>query len=136
VQVARLKAMAERYKPSLIVAEQNAMGEPLVELLQREGLPVMGFQTTQRSKILAIEDLMLAFERGEIKILPERVLINELQAFEMTRLPSGTIRYSAPQGLHDDCVISLALAWHGLRGDRTPRTQVVALADRVAISPY
>jgi hypothetical protein len=35
----------------------------------------------------------------------------------MQRLPSGTYRYSAPPGLHDDTVIALALAWHGvLRG--------------------
>ena len=57
---------------------------------------------------------MLAFERGEIKIIPDPVLIAELQAFEMERLPSGMLRYSAPSGYHDDCVMSLALAWHGV----------------------
>jgi len=119
VQVGRLKAMAERYRPHRIIAELNAMGEPLVEQLQREGLPVIGFNTTAASKAQIIEALALAFERGEIKILPDRTLINELQAFEMTRLPSGAIRYAAPESLHDDMVISLALAWHGLC-DRGP----------------
>lgn len=113
-QVGRLKAFCQRYKPTRIVAELNAMGEPLVEQLQRDGLPVVGFQTTSQSKTQAIEALALAFERGEIAILPDDVLVNELQAFEMTRLPSGAIRYAAPEGLHDDCVISLALAWHAL----------------------
>jgi len=28
----------------------------------------------------------------------------------MERLPSGSWRYGAPSGLHDDCVIALALA--------------------------
>jgi hypothetical protein len=31
----------------------------------------------------------------------------------MERLPSGLIRYSAPEGMHDDIVISLALALYG-----------------------
>jgi len=42
------------------------------------------------------------------------VLINELQSYEMERLPSGLMSYGAPDGLHDDCVMSLALAWHGV----------------------
>jgi phage terminase large subunit-like protein len=114
VQTQRLKAMAVQYKPSIIVAESNAMGEPLIEGLQRDGLPVYGFTTTAASKTNAIEALALAFEKGEIKILPEPILVNELQAFEMTRLPGGGLRYAAPQGLHDDCVMSLALAYWGL----------------------
>ena len=35
-------------------------------------------------------------------------------AFQSERLPSGLFRYSAPEGLHDDCVISLALAYQAL----------------------
>ena len=46
-------------------------------------------------------------------ILPDPVLIAELQAYALERLPSGRFRYGAPPGLHDDTVIALALAWHG-----------------------
>lgn len=113
LQTQRLKAMADKYKPSVIVAEANAMGEPIIEQLRRDNLPVVAFTTTAASKAQMVEGLALAFEKGEIKILPEPVLVNELQAFEMTRLPGGGIRYAAPEGLHDDCVISLALAWWG-----------------------
>ena len=113
-QLGRLRAMVGRYKPKTIIAELNAMGEPLVEQLQREGLPVIGFQTTLISKTKAIEALSLAFERGEISILPDRTLVNELQAYEISRSPGGSLHYGAPQGLHDDCVMSLALAWHGM----------------------
>lgn len=114
-QVARLKAHYDKYKPMVIIAEQNSMGA-LIEILQRESLPVQPFVTTNATKAQAIEYLALAFERGEIKIINDQVLINELQAFEAKRLPSGLIRYQAPEGLHDDCVISLALAWQGVAG--------------------
>lgn len=113
VQVGRLKAMAERFRPYSIIAEKNSIGEPLIEQLYREGLPVQPFQTTNATKATAIDALALAFERGELRILNDAVLIAELQAYEMERLPSGLMRYSAPAGMHDDCVISLALAWQG-----------------------
>jgi len=113
-QVDRLKAMAGKFKPIQIIAESNSMGEPLLELLQRDGLPVYSFQTTNASKAIAIDALALAFERGEISIPNDAVLINELQAYEAERLPSGMLRYSAPEGMHDDCVMSLAIAWSGI----------------------
>jgi hypothetical protein len=56
----------------------------------------------------------MAFERGEIHIPNDPALIGELQAFEGKSLPSGLMRYGAPEGLHDDCVMSLAIAWQGL----------------------
>lgn len=114
VQLGRLRALAERYQPAQIVAESNSMGEPLIEQLQRDGLPVVGFQTTNATKTQAIEALALAFERGDLRILPDAVLVSELQAYELERLPSGMIRYSAPPGMHDDTVMALALAWQGI----------------------
>src|SRR3954453_21843068 len=92
------------------------MGGPVIEQLQRDGLKVKAFMTTNASKALAIEALAFAFERGEIKILNEPVLIGELQAFEAKPLPSGMMRYDAPAGGHDDTVMSLAIAWQGLVG--------------------
>ena len=113
VQVGRLQALAQRFEPDAIYAEQNSMGEPLVEQLQRMSLPVYPFQTTNASKTAAVDALALAFERAELRVLHDEVLLNELLAYQAERLPSGLVRYGAPDGLHDDCVISLALAWHG-----------------------
>ena len=124
VQVGRLKALAARWRPRLIVAERNSMGEPLVEELQWSGLPVEGFTTTGASKAQAIEALALAFERGDLRILNDPVTISELQSYETERLPSGAMRYGAPGGLHDDCVMSLALAWSAAC---TPTPFVVSL---------
>jgi hypothetical protein len=111
VQLRRLKEIWQRFRRSVIVAEQNAMGDPLIEQLQRDELPVRPFVTTQASKGAVIEELSLAFERSTVKILPDPILIGELQAFEMERLPTGRMRYGAPEGMHDDCVMALAMAW-------------------------
>jgi phage FluMu gp28-like protein len=116
VQLSRLQALAQRFNPYSIIVERNSIGEPLVEQLYRMGLPVQPFNTTNATKTQAIDALALAFERGEIRIPNDAVLIAELQAYEMERLPSGLMRYSAPAGIHDDTVMSLALAWQG-RGE-------------------
>jgi hypothetical protein len=112
-QRGRLAALAALWQPEAIWAEANSIGGPNIEALQAEGLPVIAFQTTAQSKGPLIESLALAFERSEIAIYDDPVLVGELQAFAMERLPSGRYRYGAPSGLHDDAVISLALAWHG-----------------------
>uniref|UniRef100_A0A6M3KQH2 Putative terminase n=1 Tax=viral metagenome TaxID=1070528 RepID=A0A6M3KQH2_9ZZZZ len=114
IQTGRLKALYERFMPDTIIAERNSMGDPLVEQLIGDGLPVMAFTTTNASKAQIIDGLALAFERKDIKILADPVLVSELQAFEAQRLPSGMLRYSAPDGMHDDTVMALAMAWHGL----------------------
>lgn len=114
LQVARLRALTKRFPPASIVAEENSMGGPIVERLRREeGLPVRPFVTTNATKADIIEALAVAFEQGEIEILNDPILTGELMAYDQERLPSGLIRYGAPQGQHDDCVMALALAWYG-----------------------
>ena len=110
-QVSRLHALWGRYPGAEIIAETNAMGGPIVEALQNAGLPVTPFNTTNQSKQQIIDGLALAFERGDIHIPRDPTLIGELQAYESKRLHSGAMRYSAPEGMHDDTVMALALAW-------------------------
>jgi phage FluMu gp28-like protein len=116
IQATRLQALNSRFQPYTIIVEQNNVGVPFIEMLYRLNLPVQPFTTTNATKTQAIDALALAFERGEIRIPNDAVLIAELQAYEMERLPSGLMRYSAPAGMHDDTVMSLALAWQG-RGE-------------------
>jgi len=109
LQRGRLEALCQKWRPSCIVAEQNSIGQPLIEQLWRDNLPVQPFNTSNASKARIIEALALALERHQVSILPDPVLQAELQCFQCERLPSGLMRYSAPPGSHDDCVMALAL---------------------------
>jgi hypothetical protein len=72
------------------------MGQPIIEQLSREGLPIQPFTTTNASKAQAVEALALAFEQGDIRILNDPVLVSELVAYQSERLASGLLRYGAP----------------------------------------
>ena len=125
LQRARLAEFWRRHGArAWIMAEVNSMGGPVVEQLQRDGLPVVPFVTTAPSKASIIQGLALAFERGIIRIPNDPVLIGELQAFEGRAMPGGMMRYGAPAGLHDDTVMSLAFAWAGLTAPREERTVI------------
>jgi hypothetical protein len=115
LQRARLTQLAEAWKPERIICEINSVGSPNFEALDRQGLPVEAFNTTISTKGPLIESLVLAFEREEIAIINDGALIGELEAYERKVSPI-TMRstYSAPEGMHDDMVMSLALAWHGV----------------------
>lgn len=115
LQRARLTALVERWHPAVIWAESNSIGGPNIEALQQDGLPVRAFTTTARSKPDLIESLALGIERAELALLPDESLLGELAAYRLERLPAGGYRYSAPEGLHDDLVIALALAWYAAR---------------------
>jgi hypothetical protein len=110
-QRTRLQALSKRYNRATVLAESNSIGQPQIEALQASKVPVIGFVTTNATKAEIIQSLELAFERREITLLADELQINELMAFSSERLPSGLLRYGAPEGIHDDTVIALALAW-------------------------
>ncbi len=115
----RIAALAKRWNVTSILAEANAMGEPNIEALWNQGLPIQSFTTTPHNKPNLIEMLSAAIENRELRLLPDPVLMAELEAFTHRERKSGGYSiYEAPNGVHDDTVIALALAW---RLTATPR---------------
>ncbi len=111
LQRSRLKAIVDRWRPLTVWAEANSIGEPNIDALLREGLPIRPFLTTAKSKPPLIEAFALAIERGQVRLLNDPVLLAELKNYQLERLPGGSWRYGAPPGGHDDTVIAAALAW-------------------------
>jgi len=122
MQVGRLKALCDRYRPAAVIAEANSMGQAIIEQVQRARIPVRSWTATQGTKQQMVELLALALEQGQVKLLRDPVQLAELQAFTATRTASGLMRYAAPEGQHDDTVIALGLAWLGARVPAQART--------------
>jgi phage terminase large subunit-like protein len=96
--------------------EANSIGQPVIDQLAKRRMNIIAFTTTSATKQTIIQNLQSAFENGEIAILNDPVLLGELLSFESKRNASGSFSYAAPEGMHDDCVMSLAIAWDGLSG--------------------
>jgi len=94
-------------KPMLI--DSTGVGDPIFEELQRAGMPVQGLKFTSQSKQNLMVGLQTAIQQGAIGF-PDGVIVNELEVFEYQFTANG-VRYSAPSGFHDDCVVALALAY-------------------------
>ncbi len=115
IQLARLEAIAKKYNDAYVVMDCTGVGDPLLEQAKRRGLQVEGYQFTNTTKQNLIDNLIVAIEQEEISFPEIKPLINELELFEYEMTKAGNIKYSAPEGYHDDCVISLALAVYGLK---------------------
>lgn len=127
-QVERIRKIYNRFNPSTFLAEANSFGAAQIELLQKEGMSVTPFTMTNQNKDQLVDALQIAFEYGEIAIIPDEILMGELQAFRAERLESGRMRFAAPQGsaFHDDTVIALLLAYHAAHSMSTGRIRNVA----------
>lgn len=111
LQRERIGATLRRWNVATVIAEANAMGKPNNDELRAADLPVRDFVTTNSTKADIIEGLAAAFENHRITIPADPVLVAELESLEASRLPSGAVRYAAPDGMHDDGAMALALAW-------------------------
>lgn len=89
--------------------DSTGVGDPIVEQLQKEHPRIKGFKFTSQSKQQLIEGLVVAVQSQTIRF-PNNVIADEMRNFEFEYTRTG-VRYTAPQGLHDDCVMSLALAY-------------------------
>lgn len=106
------------------VLDSTGVGDPIVEMLNKAGENFIGLKFTQQSKQMLMEGLAVAIQRGEVHY-PDGVIVSELESFEYEYTRTG-VKYSAPEGQHDDCVMALALAVHA-RNSRPPEPQVIVL---------
>lgn len=113
LQRRRIEATWQRLDRPALVIDSTGVGDPVVQELQAAGVPVEPYLFTGTSKRALVEQLVLAIDDAAITLPDEPALLNELEAFDMAQLPSGGVRYSAPEGQHDDCVIALGLALYG-----------------------
>lgn len=95
-----------------VQVELNSIGSVFYDMLKKK-LPagiLKGFSTTNESKRRIIEELIKAFQKKSITIPPDRELKKELQHYTMEKTAKG-YTYNGADGVNDDYVISLALAY-------------------------
>ena len=109
------------YKVAYINAENNSIGKPLIDLLiqtlNREGQQVTvskinRWTTTLTSKSERVKDMQVGLEQGNAKIFDNKMLLNQMGAYEAQYNPkTQNVSYNGAYGTHDDLVMSTMLAW-------------------------
>lgn len=100
-----------RYAPRSIAIETNGLGIGLYELIDSRNK--VNWKTTNDNKAKGIQNLIYDIENSEIE-LPSRDFMpecwDEFSAFSYSQSPTGKLVFSAPNGYHDDIVMSIMLA--------------------------
>ena len=117
LQKSRIEASALRYNNARVKIDRTGVGDPIVEDLRARGLNIgeddaVSFTETSRNNLL--NHLALLLEQDRILLPDDDGLISELESFQYTMTERGKIKVQCPDGLHDDRVMSLALAVHGI----------------------
>lgn len=115
-----------RTTPGLV--DSTGVGDPIVERLAKR-TRLEGIKYTSQSKQQLMEGLAVAIQHREVTF-PDGPIRHELDAFEYEYTRTG-VRYSAPDGMHDDCVCALAQAVRAFVA--MPRAFVPSEADLVGV---
>lgn len=105
--------------------DSTGVGDPVLEGIIAAGCNAEGFKFSQTSKQQIMEGLAVAIQTQAVGF-PDGIIRQELEAFEYEFSLSGRVSYSAPAGLHDDCVCALALAVNGM--GRVPNIGIGAVS--------
>lgn len=111
VQVDTVFSIAQRYNYAYVLQDSTGVGDPVLEQVQRKGLRADGYLFTNASKKTLIEGLVVGVQNRGLTFPGIPILISEMRQMLYVLTPSRLISYSAPDGAHDDTVMSLALAY-------------------------
>jgi len=125
IQKEKIVLMAKAYNNAQVVIDATGFSAgsviaeelsdpPIVLDLRSVALRVIPFKFSNQSKRALVEKLIVSIEQRLISVPKIDTLITELQSFTYDVTDFGNIRYSAPEGMYDDCVMSLGLAVYGL----------------------
>lgn len=94
-----------------VFIEDNNQGLPIYQDLKYKMNNIEQFNTNTKTKVEMINDLIYAFNTKSLMMVKDDYLRIELEAFIFTQNDNGRMKFSADSGFHDDCVMSLAVAY-------------------------
>lgn len=119
---------------TIAYGDSTGLGDVVVEQIQSQRVRMAGVHFSRPEKQQLMERLASAIQRGTIKF-PDGPIRSELEAFQYEYSAFG-VRYEAPDGVHDDCVMALALAVKGLPVKREPRVTVDRTKQQDRAAPF
>jgi hypothetical protein len=114
-QVKRIIETVSEYQATVLL-ESTGLGDPIFDFVKLRYPHVQSIKITNERKQELIENLVMLISTGKVTYPDIPELIEELSLFGADRTPGGQIKYEAPRGFTDDCVLGLALAtWQNIK---------------------
>lgn len=109
LQKDRITNVYKKFNCSKGIIDATGVGDSIFDDLINNGLNIEGFKFTATSKQELVSNLSIAMDNENIHYPAIDELIDELEIYGYEQRSNGTFSYSAPDGFHDDEVMSLAL---------------------------
>jgi hypothetical protein len=110
LQKTKIEAAYHRFGKGRVVMDSTGVGVPIVDDLLNKGINVAPYKFTYNSRNELIVNLQILLEQGKISIPDDEELIQQLESCIWEQLDSGKTKAVVPEPMHDDRLMSLALA--------------------------
>jgi hypothetical protein len=115
----KVAPIAKMYHDASVLMDATGVGDAVLEEARKRDISIEGYVLSTKTKKELVDEAVVAIEQMYVTYPDIPVLIEELKAYGYKLTESGNIVFSAPEGKHDDCVMSFCLAVHAAkRGGR------------------
>jgi hypothetical protein len=125
LQKTKIEAAYHRFGRGRVIMDSTGVGVPIVDDLLNKGINVAPFTFTHNSRNELIINLQILLEQGKVIIPDDEELIKQLEACVWDVMDSGRTKAVVPEPMHDDRLMSLALAVWDI-----PVTKVTAMSQQ------
>lgn len=95
----------------LVRHDKTGIGDVIDELLSQLGWAIEGIVLTNQSKAELVNKMIMAIQHNQPRLPNWPEMIRELESYEVTTNKIGLMIFNAPDGQHDDIVVSMFLGW-------------------------
>lgn len=114
LQKAKIENIHLKYNKGKVIIDSTGVGEPVYDDLYNRGIMIEPYRFNIKSRMDLLKNLQILLEQDKIKIPNDPLLINELKSAQYSLTNAGNITVQVPDGMHDDMIMSLALAVWGI----------------------
>lgn len=109
IVLSEIHEIAEDFNNADIIYDATGVGSSFGDFLS-QNFNVHPYVFTNQSKNELVNKLIMATEHQTIEMPNILTIRHEFEIFEFSITKTGAISYNAPEGYHDDCVMSVAMA--------------------------
>jgi hypothetical protein len=135
----KIKAYMGQIRQHQLVMDATGLGDPIYDDLHTvQGMNITPFKFTESSREALLKNFAIKIQNKEVILPNDQTFLDEMRSMQYVLGQNGKVKMMVPNGVHDDCIMSGALAvWDLLGKVPEPPTETKRMFDReFADDPY